>query len=453
MVNIWRQTLRVLEQRLPAKDYANWIAPIRPATVADGTATLEVPNGFFRDWVRQYFIQQLSDALADASGQACRVSLVVNRELGTPKPRDGACEDAQRGAPRQACPSDQARQCRVTGYLVPEYTLETFVVGAANELAAGGAAGVAAEPGRHYNPLFIHGGVGLGKTHLLNAVGHGALARHPAARVGCLTAEVFVNEMIAALRRDQMDKFRTRFRRIDVLIIDDVQFLGGKVRSQEEFFHTFNTLHDGRRQIVLASDKPPHEIRDLEECLRSRFASGLLAPIALPDAALRAAIVTRKAATQGLALGPELSAFIAKSLQGNVRALEGVLNAIRARATIAGQPLTRELVRDVLRASGARPDAGEIVSAAITAAAAEFAVPAAEITSPGRSARVVLARQAATFLCRELTDLPLAAIGQRIGRRDHSTVLYGLARVAERRTADPVFRERLDRLLDSLRDQ
>ena len=443
MANFWGETLRVLEQRLPAKDYATWIAPMRLGEFADGNATLEVPNGFFRDWVRQYLMRQLTDALVETSGQACRVSLVVNRDLGTPKAADPPRDEHRRAT---------ARQTRVVGRLVPDYTLDEFVVGASNELAAGAAGRVAAEPARHCNPLFIHGGVGLGKTHLLNAVGHAALAHRPKARIGCLTAEAFVNSMIAALRRDQMDAFRARFRRIDVLIIDDVQFLGGKVRSQEEFFHTFNALHDGRKQIVLASDRAPQEIRDLEECLRSRFASGLLAAIGLPDATLRAAIIVHKAASLGLELGPELSALIADSVRGNVRELEGVLNTIRARASAGALPVTRALVREVLGAVRTRTDADRLVSRVMEATAAEFGVTAAEICSARRAARIVEARHVAIFLCREVTDLPLATIGQRIGGRDHSTVLYSLARVDKRRAAEPKFRERLGRLLASLHD-
>lgn len=443
MVDFWGQTLRVLERKLPAKDYATWIAPIRAGDFTEGTATLEVPNGLFRDWVRQYFMGQIADALEETSGQPCRISLVVNRDLGTPKAADSLRVENRRAT---------VRQIRVVGHLVPDYTLEAFVVGAANELAADAARRVAAEPARHYNPLFIHGGVGLGKTHLLNAIGHATLAQRPRARVACLTAEAFVNSMIAGLRRDQMDGFRTRFRRIDVLIIDDVQFLGGKVRSQEEFFHTFNALHDGHKQIVLASDRAPHEIGDLEECLRSRFASGLLTAIAQPDAELRAAIIAQKAAVLELRLEPELCALIAERVRGNVRELEGVVNMIRARASVGQVAVTEALVREALGAVRTRPDAERVVSAAIEAVAAEFGVTADEIYSPRRSARIVEARHVAIFLCRELTDLPLATIGQRIGGRDHSTVLYSLSRVSGRRRADPRFRERLGRLLGSLHD-
>jgi len=439
MVEVWRQALRVLEQQLPAKDYAAWIAPMRPSAFADGTATLEVPNGFFRDWVRQYFLPQLTAALSASSGEPCRVSLVINRELGTPVARAGVGEEPSR---RGAAPPS-----RVVGRLVPEYTLDSFVVGVANELAVRGAVAITVQPGKAYNPLFVYGGVGVGKTHLLNAVGHGVLARHERARVGCLTAENFVNTMIGAVKRDRMDAFRARFRRIDVLIIDDVQFLAGKAKSQEEFFHTFNALRDGGKQIVLASDRPPQDIGDLEECLRSRFGSGLLAPIALPDETLRAHLVTRKAAALGLELSAELTELIAASVQGNVRQLEGVVNAIRARAEIGAHPLTRAVVREALSGMGGASSGNRTVAAILDGVAAEFDVGVSEITSPRRTARIVTARQAAIFLCRELTELPLEAIGQRMGGRDHSTVVYALGRAVTRRERESGFRERLDRLM------
>lgn len=443
MSKVWRQTLQVLERQLPAKDYAAWIAPIRPSGLEGGTATLEVPNGFFRDWLRQYFMGHLTDALANAGGQPYRVSVVVNPNLGMPKaPEVPGGREEGKGA---------AGQGRVVGRLVPEYTLENFVIGAANALAAQAAIGIATNPGCQYNPLFIHGGVGVGKTHLLNAVGHGVLRRHGRARVGCLTGEAFVNAMIGALRRDQMEAFRGRFRRIDVLIIDDVQFLGGKVRSQEEFFHTFNTLRDARKQIVLASDRPPEEIRDLQECLQSRFGSGLLAPIAAPDEALRAKIVARKAAAFGLELSDELSDLIAGAVQGNVRQLEGVLNAIRARAAFGEQSVSRSLVRQVL-GTMLRSDATHSVATILAAVSDEFGVAVGDITSRRRTARVVEARQVAIFLSRELIDLPLAAIGQRIGGRDHSTVVYALARMAKRCKAEPTFSRRLERVRERCRN-
>jgi chromosomal replication initiator protein len=435
MRKVWQQALRALEEQLPPKDYTAWIAPIRPCDLAAGTATLEVPNGFFRDWVRQYFLPQLTDALSHASGAPCRVALVVNKELGISQ------------APRPA-PVEQVEipQTRVVGRLVPEYTMDTFVVGHANELAAEAALGVSAAPGTQFNPLFIYGGVGVGKTHLMNAIGHAVLDRHVRARIGCLTAEAFVNAMIDGLRRDRMDAFRKRFRRIDVLIIDDVQFLGGKVRSQEEFFHTFNALREGGKQIVLASDRPPQEIRDIQECLQSRFSSGLLAPMSLPDDCLRARIVARKAAGVGLELEPGLAEMIAASIRGNVRQLEGMLNAIRARVQIGGQAVTRALVRGVLGASGLRGDRGGRVEAILDAVAAEFQVSVEEILSSRRTARIVEARQAAIALCRELTDLPLTGIGERVGGRDHSTVIYALARVAERVEKRPEFRQRIERV-------
>jgi chromosomal replication initiator protein len=302
------------------------------------------------------------------------------------------------------------------------------------------------EPARAYNPLFVYGGVGVGKTHLLNAVGHAVLARHRRARVGCLTAESFVNAMIGALKRDRMDVFRARFRRTDVLIIDDIQFLGGKVRSQEEFFHTFNALRDGGKQIVVASDRPPQDIADLQECLQSRFGSGLLAPIAVPDEMLRAHLVVRKAAALGLELTAEVVDLIAASVQGNVRQLEGVVNAIRARCEAGARPVAGALVREALAGIGRRAGGERTAAAILDGVAAEFHVSVMEITSPRRTARIVEARQAAVLLCRELTELSLEAIGGHVGGRDHSTVVYALERAARRQEREAKFRQGIERV-------
>jgi len=450
MAKVWDDALRVLQKELPAKDYAAWIAPIRPGAFGERTATLEVPNGFFRDWVRQYFMRSLTAALSETSGAPCEISLVVNRDVAIPTP---TALVAPRGVTRRPADGDRTQRGPAVGHLVASYTLDAFVVGESNAVAAGAASEVAAAPGQGYNPLFIHGGVGLGKSHLLNAVGHAVLRLSPRARVGCLTAEAFVNDMIGALRRDQMDRFRARFRRIDVLIIDDVQFLGGKVRSQEEFFHTFNALYEGHKQIVLASDRAPHDIRDLEECLQSRFSSGLRAAVDPPSAELRAAIIARKAASLGLELSAELCELIAESTHGNVRELEGVLNSIRARAAVAGTTASRSLVHDVLGSARTRSGAGRTVAGILEATAAEFEITVAEILSARRSARIAAARQVATFLCRELTDLPLAAIGRRVGGRDHSTVLYALRRVEARRATERAFRLQVESLLGRLQDE
>jgi chromosomal replication initiator protein len=434
MRNVWGETLRTLEQRLPARDYATWIAPIRPAGIEHGAATLEVPNGFFRDWVRQYFLGQLTEALSNASGEQCRIALVVNPEVALPAP----------AAPPPAPRVERAavRQQRVIGRLVPEYTLDAFIIGVPNELAAQAALAVSVSPGRCYNPLFLHGGVGVGKTHLLNAVGHAVLAQHAGKRIACLTAEAFVNAMITALRSDRMDAFRARFRRIDVLIIDDVQFLGGKVRSQEEFFHTFDTLRDGQRQIVLASDRPPQEIRGLEAGLRSRFTGGLLTPMGVPDEPLRARIVAAKAATVDLEISLDMCAVIAASADGNVRQIQGLLNTLRARATLSGEPVSRTLVREVLGTLGVGTSArGPEMATILRATAEAFDVSLEHLTSARRTARLVEARQVAMLLGRELTELPLAMIGRQVGGRDHSTVVYGLARVRKRLAGDSKLRE------------
>jgi len=311
-------------------------------------------------------------------------------------------------------------------------------------MAYDAARAVVVQPGARFNPLFLHGGPGLGKTHLLSATAHGLLAREGGGVV-CLSAENFVNEMIAALRRDQMERFRQRFRGIRTLIVDDVQFLAGKVRSQEEFVHTFNTLYDGRRQIVLASDRPPDQMPGIEETLRSRFASGLLVDVKPPDPSLRLAIVERKAAALGLDLPPEVQRFLADHWCANVRELEGALTRLDALAHLSSQVPTLAVVRQALPPRKG-PAAVRTVEEIVDEVCRHFRVTPAELASPRRHARVAMPRQLAMYLCRRHTDQPLVAIGQELGGRDHTTVLHALGAIERRLREDAALREAVQEL-------
>jgi chromosomal replication initiator protein len=424
---IWSETRRRLRDELSEKDYDAWIAPLRATRWAGGELTIETPSAFFRDWVRRNFLAALEEAARRTSGAATVVTLVVNRTLDVP---------AQRGAPAgRAAPQAAEPEGR--------YSFDNFVVGASNQVAYGAARAVVAQPGARFNPLFLHGGVGLGKTHLLSAVAR-ALAATPGVRgVGYLSAENFVNEMIGALRRDRMEQFRQRFRGIETLIVDDIQFLAGKMRSQEEFCHTFNALHDGRKQIVLASDRSPREMPGIEETLRNRFASGLLARIDTPDPALRLALVRRKAETFGLTLEAEVARYLADGWCVNVRELEGALTRVEAYATLAGRPLTLPLVEEALGSLAGPPRGEATVDRIIGEVCHHFELSRTEITSPRRTARIAVPRQLAMYLCRQHTDLPLTRIGAELGGRDHSTVAHALGAIERRLHRDAALRQAL----------
>jgi len=431
---IWCETREHVRAALDDRDFEAWIEPVRAIRFEHGVLTLEAPSQFSCDWLKQHYLAVLETAVSRASRTAAVVQLVVNRTLAGPAP-------APTGTPRP--PRRATGPAPSTG--PPErYTFASFVVGDSNRMAYDAARAVVVQPGARFNPLFVHGGPGLGKTHLLSATAHGLLARERGGVV-YLSAENFVNEMIAALRRDQMERFRQRFRGIRTLVVDDVQFLAGKVRSQEEFVHTFNTLYDGRRQIVLASDRPPDQMPGIEETLRSRFASGLLVDVKPPDPTLRLAIVERKAAGLGLELPPEVQRFLADHWCANVRELEGALTRIDALAHLSGQVATLPVVRQTLPPRKG-PAAVRTVEEIVDEVCRHFRVTPAEIASPRRHARVAVPRQLAMYLCRRHTDQPLVAIGQELGGRDHTTVLHALSAIERRLREDVALREAVQEL-------
>jgi chromosomal replication initiator protein len=428
----WSEAQRQLRGALATKDYEFWIAPLRLARHDADEVTLEVASQFARDWIAREYLALIERAVGLASGREARVRLVVNRQLAPELPE-------RRSPQRIATAAEEYTDDK------GRYTFETFVVGSSNEVAYRAAQTIVEFPGQRYNPLFIHGGFGLGKTHLLSAIGHAIRRTRRGGGVACVTAEQFVNDMVGGLRRDQMDRFRHRYRAISTLVVDDVQFLRGKKRSQEEFAHTFNALHELGKQIVLASDRPPHELPDMEKTLCSRFASGLLVDILPPDQRLRRLLVERKAAALELMLQPSLVRYLAEEWCPNVRELEGTLTRLAAIAKLCGRTLTLSAAREALAPYLQTPRTSERASVAriIGEVCRHYRVTQAELTSARRTARVSVPRQVAMFLCRRHTDAPLQAIGAELGGRDHSTVVHALSAVERRLAADHGLRETL----------
>jgi chromosomal replication initiator protein len=431
---IWVAAQQQLRSSLSDKDFDTWIAPLRAIGWQDGELTIEVPSAFVRDWLREHHKSLIERALGEVSGGGGALRFVVNRTLQSPAlPRR-----------REPLPARREREVASTSREAPprpaRYTFDTFVVGDSNRVAYEAARSVVADPGGPFNPLFVFGGVGLGKTHLLSAVANGLASRSPGERVTYVSAENFVNEMIAALQKDAMERFRARFRKIGTLIVDDVQFLADKRRSQEEFFHTFNALHDGRKQIVLASDRAPQELPGIQDTLRSRFAAGLLADVKSPDPELRDALVRRKAGELGLTLREELVTELARRWCENVRELEGVLLRLSALTKVGGGEATPALLRQAVLPYR-RPASGqEQVGRIVDLVCRHYRVTRDEITSERRTARVTLPRQVAMYLAREHTEEPLGAIGAEFGGRDHSTVVHALGRIERRLREDTELR-------------
>jgi len=335
--------------------------------------------------------------------------------------------------------------------LNPKYTFANFVVGASNQFAHAASKAVASQPGDHYNPLFIYGGVGLGKTHLANAIGHQILHGNSLARIAYLSSEVFMNDLIASLRRDRMGEFKERFRKVDVLILDDVQLLAGRERTQEEFFHTFNSLYDQRRQIVLTSDKVPKDIHDLEERLRNRFEWGLIADIQPPDVETRVAIIEKKAEMEGIPLPNDVALFLGSEFTANVRELEGSLTRLGAHASLAHRPITIEFARQVLQAV-LKPQVPRVsFDEILTAVCGHFSVRPIDLRSKRRSKNVVVPRQLAMYLCRRLMSVSFPHIGELFGR-DHSTVIHATTVTERRIKEDAAFQATVERLERSIRE-
>jgi len=430
MDTLWDQALAELQLVVPSQEFAAWISCLRMAADGD-TMTVEAPSQFHRNWVQRHFLERIRSTVETVAGRAVPVQLAVS---GEPNATSGGAETAsappvaRRSTPQRSAASPPAGEG-------PRF--DTFVVGPSNELACAAAQAVATGPGRQYNPLCIHGGVGLGKTHLIQAIAHELRARFRSARVLAIGAERFVNEMVSAVRRQQMESFHHRYRRIDTLLVDDVQFIAGKERTQEEFLHTFNLLCAAGKQIVVSSDKPPREIRDLEIGLRSRFEGGLIVEVTQPDRETRRRILAHKAVAAEMTLPPEVLDYLAEHLRGaSVRELEGALTRLRASTSLTGRAvdlaLAAEIVTPICGGMRNRASADRIEQLV----AIKFGLEARALRSAGRETRLVLARQLAMYLLRHRLSLSLAAIGERYGR-DHSTVLHAVRVIKKRRDCDP----------------
>ncbi len=424
-----------------------WLASSAPVTLHGDRAIIEVGDEFTRTQLEGRLRPRIEETLSRTLGRDVRLAVTVAEQLGhgTP-PLPSPDRETQRQVDKVTYPSgvevenpgpDQPRSVLETR-LNPRYVFETFVIGSSNRFPHAAAVAVAEAPGRAYNPLLVYGDSGLGKTHLLHAIGHYVRSLYTGAKVRYVSSEEFTNEFINAIRDDRQDRFKRKYRDVDVLLIDDIQFLEGKTQTQEEFFHTFNTLHNANKQIVLTSDRAPKRLEALEDRLRNRFEWGLITDVQPPDLETRIAILRKKAAIERLTAPPDVLEFIASKIQTNIRELEGALIRVTAFANLNRQEVDMTLAEIVLKdliPEGAEP---EITASLIIAqTSAYFGLPIEDITGPSRGRHLVMARQIAMYLCRELTDLSLPKIGAQFGNRDHTTVMYADRKInqllAERR--------------------
>ncbi len=460
---VWRAIVHDLQPNQRA-----WLRASEPVTLHESTAIIAVPNDFTRGQLEGRLRAQLEDALSESFGREIRLAVSVNPSLedrspqthvheetspsgdmSTKQPMDDGTPPGLIANPSQSAPApdaplspepsaDRRTHSALETRLNPKYTFETFVIGSSNRFPHAAAVAVSEAPGKAYNPLLVYGESGLGKTHLLHAIGHYVRSLYTNAKVRYVSSEEFTNEFINAVRDDRQDRFKRRYRDVDVLLIDDIQFLQGKTQTQEEFFHTFNTLRNANKQIVLTSDQAPKKLEALEERLRNRFEWGLITDVQPPELETRIAILRKKAAMDRLTAPPDVLEFIASKIQTNIRELEGALIRVTAFANLNRQDVDMSLAEIVLRdliPEGAEP---EITPGLIIAqTAAYFGVSIEDLTGPSRGRHLVMARQIGMYLCRELTELSLPKIGAEFGNRDHTTVMYADRKIrqllAERR--------------------
>ncbi len=419
--HLWEDVSRRLRETLNEATYATWFADAGPGELSDDSFSVAVPNDFTREWIEGHFLGLIRGATRDSLGREVRVVLTV-------RPESPAAETAVEAVSPRAVVARDGPPAATN----PKYTFDNFVIGSSNRFAHAAALAVAEAPAMAYNPLFIYGGTGLGKTHLLQAISAYVSDHSKGLTTRYVTSETFTNDFINSLRDKRIEGFKHRYRAYDVLLVDDIQFLEGKERFQEEFFHTFNSLYEAGRQIVISSDRPPKEIATLEDRLRSRFEWGLITDIQPPDVETRIAILRKKVTTDGIAVNdPEVLTFIASRVTTNIRELEGALTRVVAFSSLTGLPFTVELAEQVLR--DLFPGGGDVPEVTIPLIQDEvcerFGLSVAELVSPRRSQAVAYPRQVAMYLSRELTDASLPKIGKEFGGRDHTTVIHATTKI------------------------
>jgi chromosomal replication initiator protein len=445
--NIWDQVLSRIETKVNRHSFYTWFKPTLFLSEDGSTLRVLVPNALFRDWLTKHYPAVISEALAEVERQGCTVAFLTDGAAATvPAPAPAPAVVADIAEPE--LPSDDAG---TIGGLAPRYSFDTFIVGPSNQFAHAASRAVAEAPSRSYNPLFIYGGVGLGKTHLMHAIGHYVLTHLKSLKLTYISSERFMNEMINAVRYDRVLDFRERYRSVDVLLVDDIQFLAGKEGTQTEFFHTFNALYDSQKQIVLSSDCPPHEIPQLEERLRSRFEWGLIADIQPPDLETKVAILKRKAEAEGVAIPDNVALFIAGKIKSNIRELEGSLIRLVAYASLTGREISLSLAQDVLRNVLQHDERAVTIEVIQKFVADYYQLKLSELKSRNNSKSVAMPRQIAMYLCKALTNASLPEIGKSFGGKHHSTVIHSIRKIEALRKREGDFNTLLNTLSESLR--
>lgn len=435
---LWQESLKLIKAELTDVSFNTWIKTIEPVTIKENTIILCVPNDFTKGILESRYTNLVANAIKKVSSKDYSIKFIMESEI------DRYIDKTKK----------ESEQYDSSPMLNPKYTFDTFVIGNSNRFAHAASLAVAEAPAQAYNPLFIYGGVGLGKTHLMHAIGHYILSQNSNTKVLYVTSEKFTNELINSIRDDKNEEFRNRYRNIDVLLIDDIQFIAGKERTQEEFFHTFNALHEANKQIIISSDRTPKEIPTLEDRLRSRFEWGLIADIQPPDLETRVAILKKKAEIEGIEIDNDVLLFIANRIESNIRELEGALIRIMAYSSLTNNKLNvavaEEALKDIIADNKPKPITSELIQEVV---AEHFDLKIEDFKSKKRSRPIAYPRQIAMYLCRELTDLSLPKIGDEFGGRDHTTVIHAYDKISQEIEDDPQVKKTIERLYKKIKEQ
>lgn len=432
---LWEKALKVLEKKINKNSFDTWLGPLKPLGYHDNTIIIEVPNNFSRGWLNERYAPILKNVFQDMTKQDISIQFFLSSEI----------TEMQNNIFQKPTESFQSSP------LNPKYTFDTFIVGNSNRFTHAACLAVSEAPAKSYNPLFIYGGVGLGKTHLMHAIGQHIMEHSSMPKVFYVTSEKFTNELINSIRDDKTVGFRNKYRGMDILLVDDIQFLAGKERTQEEFFHTFNTLYEANKQIIISSDRPPREIPTLEDRLRSRFEWGLITDIQPPDLETRIAILRKKSQLENLTVPDDTIVFIANRIQSNIRILEGALNRVIACSSLNGKEINPEMAADVLKdilPNRPRPITIQLIQEVV---ADFYNLKVEDFKSKKRNRSISFPRQIAMYLSRELTDSSLPQIGNSFGGRDHTTVIHANERINDELNKNSIFQETIKDLINLIK--
>jgi chromosomal replication initiator protein len=447
LLDIWQATLSEVEKHVSKPSFETWLKTTKPVSLRNGTLIISVPNDFTKDWLQNRYAELIIKTLRDISDNAYSIHFI------TPRLNQ---EDQQEKFSIQELPPPRAYTGMVSplsfSWLNPRYTFDTFVIGGSNRFAHAACLAVSEAPARAYNPLFIYGGVGLGKTHLMHAIGHYVTEHTPAHRVVYISSEKFTNEFINAIRDNKTVDFRNKYRSVDVLLVDDIQFLAGKEQTQEEFFHTFNTLHESNRQIIISSDRPPKEIPTLEDRLRSRFEWGLITDIQIPDLETRIAILRKKAVLENIAVNNDVLLYIADKIVNNIRELEGAFIRVIAYSSLTDRRISVSLAEEALKDIISRQEKKKLITIEniLKETASYFALKPEELKARKRTRNVAFPRHIAMYLARELTDASLPKIGNEFGGRDHTTVMHAHKKIGDDILADSNLKSVIEQIIEKI---